>query len=117
MAEKSDQIKVLPYTTIQPSSLQVEMDVASSGAAEDYWISIYKTGHSSVHGRVHCRLAEGEGLIREPRGIKVQPDGTNGRDWLATASELGVNQLRLRRPTSAPETWHPKGVGPMRHHH
>lgn len=105
----SDSIQVLPYATVQPSSLTVEADVSTGGPTEDYWISLYKRQQPSVHGRVRCAFEEGHGLRVTPRDINANQDGKS-KDWLVSARQLGMDNLRLRRPSMEPSVWHPKGV-------
>lgn len=48
---------VLPIATVQPDFLSVISDVREGFAPEDtFWLSCYKSGETSVHGKVYATL-------------------------------------------------------------
>lgn len=50
---------VLPITTIQPDFESILTDVKDGIVPEDtFWVSCYKTGEQSVHGKAHLTLNE-----------------------------------------------------------
>lgn len=50
---------ILPITTIQPDFLEVIADVHNGVVpSEAIWISVYKTGETSVHGKINVVLDE-----------------------------------------------------------
>lgn len=110
MVQEKEEHKVqqLAYGTVQPSSLSVEADVASSASPEDWWLSLYRTGSPSVHGRIQCRMVEGEGLQCTAVDVKASAQGR--RDWLVDSKALDLQHLRIRRPLSEPSSWIPRGV-------
>jgi proteasomal ATPase-associated factor 1 len=49
---------VLPIITVQHDILSVFSDVDSGLPPEDVWVSVYKDGEPSVHGKVRVFLDE-----------------------------------------------------------
>jgi len=50
---------ILPIATVQPDFLAVISDVREGLVPDDkFWLSCYKTGEPSVHGKVHITLDE-----------------------------------------------------------
>lgn len=55
----SDKPIVLPIATVQADFRSIIDDVFSGLVHEDkFWLSCYKTGEQSVHGKVHLSLNE-----------------------------------------------------------
>ena len=55
----SESTIVLPIATVQPDFESIVNDVFSGLVPEDkFWLSCYKTGEDSVHGKVHITLNE-----------------------------------------------------------
>ncbi|TFY70252.1 hypothetical protein EVG20_g2761 [Dentipellis fragilis] len=86
-------VKILPQTTIQHDFPVVLKDIHSGTVpAESFWVSFYKQGEPSIHGKVHCTLDE-----TDPRRdrITMQPrDGVEFdrlHEYRYTASCLGLS--------------------------
>ena len=77
----SESTIVLPIATVQPDFESIVNDVFSGLVPEDkFWLSCYKTGEDSVHGKVHITLNErdrnvvdfeGQGGVKFARGSDV----------------------------------------------
>ncbi|KAL7422129.1 hypothetical protein Q5752_002772 [Cryptotrichosporon argae] len=91
-------IRALPYVDIQHDALTVFDDVEQGVvAAEDVWVSGYRAGSSSVHGKVRVEAPEGGGSSLRARG-GVQVDRISKANFKMTIPSLGVEQLPVRFP-------------------
>ena len=71
-AAEPSPIQALPYAAIQPDWLAVEADINSGSIlAEDVWLSVYKQGSPSVHGKVRCSRPD-------EQAAAIQYEGRNG---------------------------------------
>lgn len=62
---------ILPIVTIQPDFLTVVADIQEGTVPEeDFWVSCYKTGETSVHGKV--RVNKGERGVEWTSRLGVQ---------------------------------------------
>ena len=68
----------LPITTVQVDFQQSIDDVFSGLMPEDkFWLSCYKTGEQSVHGKVHLALNERDRNLLDYQGIDGVEFGQN----------------------------------------
>jgi proteasomal ATPase-associated factor 1 len=68
----------LPVVTVQHDMLDVISDVDSGAAAmEDVWVSCYKAGEPSIHGKVRVSLDEADSM-KGRVGQKCTTDAPNG---------------------------------------
>ncbi|KIP10458.1 hypothetical protein PHLGIDRAFT_496113 [Phlebiopsis gigantea 11061_1 CR5-6] len=75
---------VLPITTIQPDFESILTDVKDGIVPEDtFWVSCYKTGEQSVHGKAHLTLNERDRDVRE---------------YAAACPSLGISHTRVAVP-------------------
>ncbi|CCM06722.1 uncharacterized protein FIBRA_09016 [Fibroporia radiculosa] len=92
---------VLPIATIQPDFTAVVSDVREGVVSEDsFWLSCYKTGESSVHGKVYVALDETDrSLVRLQGGGGVQIDFDGDATYAAACPSLHAHPTRLVVPT------------------
>lgn len=64
---------ILPIVSIQHDFQTVISDVKDNTVAEEaFWVSCYKTGQTSVHGKVHVSLAERADALMGDRAMILQ---------------------------------------------
>ena len=64
---------ILPIVSIQHDFQTVISDVKDNTVAEEaFWVSCYKTGQTSVHGKVHVSLAERAMILQSKNGIQFE---------------------------------------------
>ncbi|KZT63658.1 WD40 repeat-like protein [Daedalea quercina L-15889] len=94
---------VLPICTVQPDFLSVIADIRGGLVPEEtFWLSCYKSGEPSVHGKVYATLDE---VNRD----SVRYDGRDGVQLLhsgealysASCASLQILPTRLAMPTKA----------------
>ena len=85
----AEQPITLPITTVQADFQQSIDDVSSGLIPEDkFWLSYYKTGEQSVHGKVHLALNERDRNL-------VDYQGTDGVEF-GQGLEVSLCQSCLR---------------------
>ncbi|CAL1716002.1 unnamed protein product [Somion occarium] len=91
----------LPISTIQHDFEAVISDVQEGIIPDDsFWVSFYKSGEPSVHGKVHLTLdEENRDLVRfEGRGGVVF-EHRGGRDYYVACPTLSVPETRVVVPS------------------
>ena len=77
----------LPITTVQPDFESLITDVRDGVVPEEvFWVSCYKTGEDSVHGKAHL-------VLNEQNRNLVDYEGQNGVEF--TGDELKVSMGAL----------------------
>ncbi|GFZ46381.1 hypothetical protein JCM24511_04628 [Saitozyma sp. JCM 24511] len=94
----SSEVISVPYIDIQHDALAVLDDVEQGTVMrEDIWISGYKAGSSSVHGKARVEMQEGGGASLTPRdGVNVER--TSKTNFLVSVPALQVERLPVRFP-------------------
>ncbi|KZV88425.1 hypothetical protein EXIGLDRAFT_696669 [Exidia glandulosa HHB12029] len=83
------EIPTLPYTTVQHDFPSVISDVRESViASEDFWISCYREGSTSVHGKVN--VSHDSGLVARESGSSTS--------FMASCPALEIPPTRVRIP-------------------
>lgn len=89
-------ITTLPIVNVQNDFQNVIADVQDGLGSEDFWVSCYKTGSSSVHGKVRVSKEGSEVKLSSISGVEF----IRGQRSLHTAacSELSISPTRIRVP-------------------
>ncbi|KAL5483610.1 hypothetical protein ACEPAI_8842 [Sanghuangporus weigelae] len=105
MASDSPNIMILPIANIQHDFQNVISDVRDGTVvAEDIWLSCYKTGSQSVHGKVRVGLGERRGEQSGTRTVElVDRDGVHLErgdrgNYIASCDALSIPPTSLRVP-------------------
>ncbi|KZV78215.1 WD40 repeat-like protein, partial [Exidia glandulosa HHB12029] len=89
-------ITTLPYTTVQHDFPSVISDVRESVvASEDFWISCYREGSTSVHGKVN--VSHDAGLVARD-GVLFEREAGSSTSFTATCAALEISPTRVRIP-------------------
>jgi proteasomal ATPase-associated factor 1 len=71
----SSSTKILPIVTIQHDFETVIADVRDGTVeAEDFWLSCYRQGQTSVHGKVRVTLDRGEVVLTGRGGVQLDKE-------------------------------------------
>lgn len=85
----AEQPIILPIATVQDGFQSIIDDVFNGLVPEDnFWLSCYKTGEQSVHGKVHLSLNERDRNL-------VDYEGQGGVQF---AKETGVSYSSIQLP-------------------
>lgn len=75
---------ILPIVTVQPDFESLVTDVKDGIVPEEkFWVSCYKTGEDSVHGKVHLALNE------RNRDL-LEYEGQGGVEFHGNEAEVGI---------------------------
>ncbi|THH27144.1 hypothetical protein EUX98_g7041 [Antrodiella citrinella] len=93
----------LPIVTIQPDFEQVISDINSGLVPnESFWISCYKSGETTVHGKVHATLDERDrNLVRFEGQGGVDFKSAHDRVYTAACSGMRIEHTRTVLPTKS----------------
>ncbi|KAM0751849.1 WD40 repeat-like protein [Meredithblackwellia eburnea MCA 4105] len=94
----------LPRITVQETLPLVIQEINDgTHSAEDVWVSVYKEGMNSVHGRVRITAnEEGEGVGFDPRdGVSFQPSDSSST-FLISSPSMSVPPTPVHFPLSTP---------------
>ncbi|KAF7789711.1 hypothetical protein EIP86_000657 [Pleurotus ostreatoroseus] len=93
----AEQPITLPITTVQVDFQQIIDDVTSGLIPEDkFWLSYYKTGEQSVHGKVHLALNERDRNLVDYQGTDGVEFGQGlEKKYSASCASLGVSHTNL----------------------
>ncbi|WOO78442.1 Proteasomal ATPase-associated factor 1 [Vanrija pseudolonga] len=91
-------VQTLAYVDIQHDAPAVFDDVEQGVVLrEDFWVSGYKSGTTSVHGKVRVEAADGGGVDIEPRdGVRIER--LSKSNFVISVPSLGINSLSVRFP-------------------
>ncbi|THH00077.1 hypothetical protein EW026_g2405 [Hermanssonia centrifuga] len=102
MSQSSTTI-TLPICTIQTDFKSLIEDVRNGAVPEDtFWISCYKTGEPSVHGKVHLTLNEIDRdlvVYEGTEGVEFEVDGDGS--FAAKCSALDISHTKIVMPIKA----------------
>ena len=71
-------IHSIPIVTIQHDFETVIADVRDGTVvSEDFWISCYKSGEISVHGKVKASMDNGQLEMNNREGVKLEREGVS----------------------------------------
>ncbi|KLO13392.1 WD40 repeat-like protein [Schizopora paradoxa] len=92
----SKTIATLPIVNVQHDFQTVIADVQDGLDPEDFWVSCYKTGSASVHGKVRVTKEDGEVHLASRQGVEF----IRGQRSLHTAAcpDLSIPPTRIRVP-------------------
>lgn len=80
---------VLPISTVQPDFESIITDVEDGMVPEDsFWVSCYKTGENSVHGKVRLTLNEHDRNV-------VDYEGQDGVQFSGRKVEVSISSMAL----------------------
>ncbi|KAF8587734.1 WD40 repeat-like protein [Ramaria rubella] len=89
---------ILPQVTIQHDFQTVIAEVQEAIIPEEpFWISCYKQGHPSVHGRVKVSKKVDGGIDLIPEGLEFEKS-EHGRAYTVVCPSLTISSTRLRVP-------------------
>ncbi|KAL5532436.1 hypothetical protein ACEPAF_6006 [Sanghuangporus sanghuang] len=105
MATDSSNTMILPIANVQHDFQSVISDVRDGTVvAEDIWLSCYKTGSQSVHGKVRVGLGERQGEQSGTRTVElVSRDGVHLErgdrgNYIASCETLSIPPTTIRVP-------------------
>lgn len=99
MAMSSSTPAILPYVALQPDFANVIADVRDGTVdSEDIYLSAYKSGSPSVHGKVSVFLDSSSSVpsLEARDGVELERSGTHA--FTASCSALNVSKTMLRVP-------------------
>ncbi|KAJ3556612.1 hypothetical protein NM688_g1932 [Phlebia brevispora] len=100
----------LPIATIQ-TDFQTSIDDVFNGLVPEdkFWLSCYKTGEQSVHGKVHLTLNERDRNLVDYEGVDgVEFAKEQGDKYTASCASLGISHTHLAAATSSYSDFLPK---------
>ncbi|KAI0073664.1 WD40 repeat-like protein [Panus rudis PR-1116 ss-1] len=90
----------VPISTVQPDFQSVISDVRVGAVPEDaFWVSFYKSGEPSVHGKVHLTLDENDRslvVFEGKDGVQFKDHG--GRKYTVCCHSLNISETRIATP-------------------
>ncbi|KAJ3508057.1 hypothetical protein NMY22_g16734 [Coprinellus aureogranulatus] len=94
---------MVPVVTVQPTIGEVVEDVRNGMVPSDkFWVSLYKTGESSVHTKVNVELDEkNRDLVRftcEDAGVTFELQGTRNEGYRVSAASLNLFDVKVHTP-------------------
>lgn len=108
-------LQILPYITVQHDLQEVIQDVADGTiGAEPFWVSVYREGSTSVHGKVLAKASmEKENQVDLEAQGDIDFERQTSSSFLVGCSDLNVPKTTLKMPTQTHKSLISKGIDCM----